>query len=138
MKDETLMALEEYTNLLGEEAKVADVKDGTIHKRYLEAMEALRSVEKDQLDAYDKEERREIERKKNEDAKAIEESKQNMGWKRTTIEIAKVVVPVFTAGLAAYTAIKMQNKSGYLEEHGRWTTETARMAHNQIPRIWNS
>lgn len=138
MKNETLEALEAYTNKLGKEAMESENVSDVAHRQYLEAMEALKDVEKDQMDAYDKQERREIERQKNDDTTKIEIAKQNMGWKRTTIEVGKVIVPVITAVLAAVTAMKMQDKSGYLEEHGRWTTETARMAHGQIPKIWKS
>lgn len=139
MKDSTLEKLEDYTNVLLKEATKLDVtgaEKSNAHKKYLEAMEMLNKVEETQMNAYDKEQRREIEAKKNDDATAVEMAKQNMGWKRTLLEAGKIVVPVITACLATFTAIKMQDRSGKLEETGRWTTEASRMAHRQIPNIW--
>lgn len=137
MKTDTLNELENYVNMLGDEARgTIDGDNGKPHSRYLEAMEMLYKVEETQMNAYDKEQRREIEAKKNDDTIAVEMAKQNMGWKRTLLETGKIVVPVITAVLAAVTAIKMQDKSGHLEETGRWTTEASRMAHRQIPNIW--
>lgn len=137
MTTDTLNCLEDYVNMLGGEARNATDEDkGKAHSKYLEAMEMFNKVEETQMNAYDKEKRREIEAKKNDDATAVEMAKQNMGWKRTLLETGKIVVPVITAALAAVTAIKMQDKSGHLEETGRWTTEASRMAHRQIPNIW--
>lgn len=139
MKDSTLEKLEDYTNALAVEAMNPDTEDGgkgKAHQRYLEAMEMLNKVEETQMNAYDKEQRREIEARKNDGAIAVEMAKQDMGWKRTLLEAGKIVVPVITACLATFTAIKMQDRSGKLEETGRWTTEASRMAHRQIPNIW--
>lgn len=138
MEKETLTYLEDYVNMLGGEARgnAYDEEDPKAHKKYMEAMEMLNKVEETQMNAYDKERRREIEAKKNDDATAVEMAKQNMGWKRTLLEAGKIVVPVITACLATFTAIKMQDRSGKLEETGRWTTEASRMAHRQIPNIW--
>lgn len=137
MKDETLIGLEEYAEQQRKEASNGyDGSSEEAHSRYMDSLKVLREIEHDNMEYYDKQDRREIEKKKNDDAKAIEDAKQKVGAPRFILEIAKIAVPVVTATIAAVTAVKMQNKSGVLEESGRWTTEASRMAHNQIPRMW--
>lgn len=136
MRDETLNGLEDYVESQRVESLGGGEDASKAHERYIESVRVLREIEHDNMEYYDKQERREIEKKKNDDSKAIEDAKQKVGAPRFILEIAKIAVPVVTATIAAVTAVKMQNKSGVLEESGRWTTEASRMAHNQIPRMW--
>ena len=135
MKAETMEKLEEYI----EEARLGALYDdganstSVKHARYMEALSALREIEKDQNDFYDKQERRDLEEKKNRETVELEREKSKIGWKRMTIEMLKIFVPsLFAAG----TAIWMQNRAGKLEETGRWTTEVGRQAHRQMPNVW--
>lgn len=130
MKLETIEALEEYVGHKNLEAENVNAVDkNAVHGRYMEALKTLREVEKDQNDFYDKQERRDIDRESN----VIEEQKSKMGIARVTVEILKIVVP---SAIAAWAAIKMQNRAGQFEESGRWTTEAGRQAHRQTPNIW--
>lgn len=139
MREEIYVGLEEYTEECRENALTRNGGDTReAHCRYMESLRILKEIEHDNAEYFDKEARREIEKKKNDDAKAIEDAKQKVGAPRFILEIAKIAVPVVTATIAAVTAVKMQNKSGVLEETGRWTTEASRMAHSQIPRIWGA
>lgn len=137
MKEETMEALERYVGLKREDA--LDVSDDAnrprAHQEYMEALEALRNVEKDQNDFYDKQEKRRIEEEKNEETADLEREKSKIGWRRMTLEVLKIFVPSM---MAAGAAIWMQNRAGKLEETGRWTTEAGRQAHRQVPNIWKS
>ena len=127
---ETMNKLEDYVNENLDKARDGDAES---HKQFLESLEALRSVEKDQNDFYDKQEKRRIEEEKNDDTAAIESEKVKIGWKRMTLEILKIFGP---AAVAAFAATMMQKRAGVLEETGRWTTEAGRQAHRQIPNLW--
>lgn len=141
MRDETYSTLEDYVRLKAEEAtSFASIERGptqeTSHAQYMEALTLLKDIEKDNADYYDKQERREIERKKNDDATKVEESKQNVSGKRFVLEIAKVVVPVLTGVISAVTVLKMQDKAGKFEESGSWPSKASQMTFNQAPRVW--
>lgn len=137
MKLETMERLEEYI-----EAKRRDAiheedagKQQILHAQYMGSLEALRNVERDQNDFYDKQEKRRMEEEKNKDTAELERMKSNIGWKRMTLDILKIFVPSM---IAASTAIMMQNSAGRLEETGSWTSEAGRQAHRQIPNIWKN
>lgn len=134
MKLETMQEMENYLN---EELELASQNgDDAIvhHKRFIEAAEALRNVERDQNDFYDKQEKRRIEEEKNQDSVDAEREKSKIGWKRMTLEILKIFGPV---AVASFVSMAMQKRAGVLEETGRWTTEAGRQAHRQTPNIWN-
>lgn len=131
MKLETMEALEEYIDLTRQEAIANNSKES--HEQYMEAVEALRNVERDQNDFYDKQEKRRIEEEKNQETADLEREKSKIGWKRMTLDILKIIVP---STIAAAAAIWMQDRAGRLEESGRWTTEAGRQAHRQVPNIW--
>lgn len=134
MKLETMDALERYIDLKREDA-LDDEAPSESHHEYMEALEALRNIERDQNDFYDKQEKRRIEEEKNEDTADLEREKSKIGWRRMTLEVLKIFVPSM---MAAGAAIWMQNRAGKLEETGRWTTEAGRQAHRQVPNIWKS
>lgn len=139
MREETYSTLEDYVKLKANEAvtlQEGDFDPTIPHAQYMEALTLLKDIEKDSSDYYDKQERREIERKKNDDATRVEESKQNVTGKRFVLEIAKVVVPVLTGVISAVTVLKMQDKAGKFEESGSWPSKASQMTFNQAPRVW--
>lgn len=134
MKLKTMQAMEDYVNSELELAEENGEDAALHHKRFIEAAEALRNVERDQNDFYDKQEKREIEKEKNREAADVEREKSNIGWKRMSLEILKIFGPV---AVASIVSMAMQKRAGVLEETGRWTTEAGRQAHRQVPNIWN-
>lgn len=83
----------------------------------------------------DKMERREIEKVKNETYREVEELKQDVSWKRATIEILKVaVVPVGLAVLNAALYWKSGTRAIKFEETGHYTTTVGR--DTALPRIF--
>lgn len=137
MKEETMDALERYIDLKWNDALSVEENANTknAHHDYMEALEALRNIEKDQNDFYDKQEKRRIDEERNQENADLEREKSKIGWKRMTLEVLKIFVPSM---MAAGAAIWMQSKAGRLEETGRWTTEAGRQAHRQVPNIWKS
>lgn len=127
--------LEDYIDSKRIDALNAEENGDVCHRQYMEALEALRNIERDQNDFEDKAEKRRIEEEKNEETAKLEKEKSNIGWKRMTLEVLKIFVPSM---MAAGAAIWMQNRAGHLEETGRWTSEAGRQAHRQIPNIWKS
>ena len=70
------------------------------------------AIEANDFEYYDKAERREIERERNEATISLEKEKQKMDWKRFTLESLKVAIPLFTVIIAATS-----NKGMQLREH---------------------
>lgn len=137
MKLETMQNLEEYIEATRQDAEneTDPHRQKDQHVQYMEALTALREIEKDQNDFYDKQEKRRIDEEKNQETVNLEREKSKIGWKRMTLEVLKIFVPSM---LAAGAAIWMQDRAGRLEETGRWTTEAGRQAHRQAPNIWRS
>lgn len=135
MRLETIQALEEYVDWTRRDAIDDEEDQKEHHKRYMDALETLRNIERDANDFYDKQEKREIEKEKNQETAALEREKSKIGWKRMTLEVLKIFVPSM---IATGAAIWMQDRAGRLEESGRWTSEAGRQAHRQIPNIWKS
>lgn len=82
------------------------------------------------LDYYDKEERRRIEEKKNDEMAKIEKNKQKIGWERWAFEFLKLGI---TIGTGMYSFFKGQRNVLNFEEHGRITTTAGRELH--LPKI---
>lgn len=135
MNEVTTKSLEEYIESKRTEALETDENGDVYHRQYMEAIEALRNIERDQNDFQDKAEKRRIEEEKNKETTRLEREKSNIGSIRLTLEVLKIFVPSM---MAAGAAIWMQNKAGHLEETGRWTSEAGRQAHRQIPNIWKN
>lgn len=141
MEKETMKTLESYVDLKAKEALAGTCPDGedklrTPHEQYMEALQTLKDIEKDHNEFWDKQERREIEKKKNEDTIAVELAKQNVSGKRFILEVAKIAIPVLTGIISAVTVTRMQNKAGKFEESGTWVSKASQMTYNQAPKIW--
>ena len=106
-----------------------DVKDEGREQYYKETVglaDKLIAVDKDDIEAWDKQERREIEKKRNDDANEIEKEKQKLGWKRIGFEMAKVVVPIVVSMIGYNTFQKRVMK---YEETGRISSTAGRELH---------
>lgn len=90
----------------------------------------LSDYQRQQLEYWDKEERRRIEEKKNDEMAKIERNKQKIGWERWAFEFLKLGV---TIGTGMYSFFKGQNNMLKFEEHGRITTTAGRELH--LPKI---
>lgn len=132
MQIETINGLEGYCQELREVIRSGSDDAGKAHERYLESLDTLRQIDHDMWEFEDKEQRREIDREKNEESAEIEKSKQKLTPGRVALDVAKVVVPGLIAG---FFAIKMQNTAGQFEETGSWRSDASRMAHNNAPRL---
>ena len=87
-----------------------------------------------EIDAEDKAERRKLEEKKEEDAKALEEAKMDVPKKRLWLEIGKIAAPVLTAvgGWVLYD--RAQKRALRFEEDGSFTASTTRETMH-LPKI---
>lgn len=113
----------EDLDLESKEGKEALIKANTI-------LDLLITADKDNADYYDKQERREIERQKNEAQIAVERDKQKLTWSRIGFEMAKVVVPTLVS-IFAYDVF--QKRIMKFEETGRICTTAGRELH--LPRF---
>lgn len=87
-------------------------------------LDRLIQMEKDQNDAWDKQERRKLEYNKNRDTLELERLKiTSMPWKRAAVEIAKVAVPTILSGGLFWLA---QTRVLKFEETGRFTSTASR------------
>lgn len=93
-------------------------------------LELLIAADKDNADYYDKQERREIEKQKNEAQITVERDKQKLTWNRIGFEMAKVVVPTLMS-IFAYDIF--QKRILKFEETGRITSTAGRELH--LPRF---
>lgn len=107
LADETLRLMEERAVKALQEGTYYDV--GTPERKALntEAKDLLdRCIEahRQELDYWDKEQRRNLEKERNEETAAIEREKMDVNWKRFLLEGAKIVVPAVVSlfGYAAY------------------------------------
>lgn len=75
---------------------------------------------------YDRQERRDIDRKKNESMLEIEKKKSEIGWARAVFELAKVTVPSVVT-IIAYD--RFQKRVLKFEETGRLVSTAARELH---------
>ena len=66
------------------------------------------AIEANDYEYFDKMERREIERERNEKMAQLEKEKQKMDWKRFALEAGKIGVPIVTVLIAAAANKEMQ------------------------------
>lgn len=89
-------------------------------------------IDRDNLEFFDKEERRRIEEERNKATKEIEEKKQGINWKRATFELAKVTIPTL---IGAILYRKESDKMYEFEENGRINSTAGRRHTNVITRF---
>lgn len=96
--------------------------------------EKLISAEHDLFEYGDKEDRRRLEREKNETMEKLEKEKQDLNWKKMAIEIGKIIVPagMLLTQIAAYD--KFQKRMFEFEENGRIVSSGGRELH--LPKFW--
>ena len=95
-------------------------------------IEKLTEAESSNEKFVDNAERRDIDRKRNESTVALERQKQNLDWKRMSLEILKVAVPVI---VPLFVWRKSFKEMVTFEETGRFTSSASRELH--LPRIFN-
>jgi hypothetical protein len=87
--------------------------------------DTLNRLDSTELDAFDKQERREAEKVKNRAAHALEVEKSKLKWDRVLFEGGKIVVPGILSWVFYNRALKTILK---YEETGRITSDGGRMA----------
>ena len=92
MQQETYDLLERVVKNHLEELDSMNLEDENREEYYKETaglVERLITADKDSNEAWDKQERRRIEEKRNNEANALEQDKQKLGWKKIGFEMAK-------------------------------------------------
>lgn len=92
----------------------------------LQLVELLINADKDEMDYYDKQERRRIEEDRNKAQNETERDKQKLTWGRVGLEMAKVVVPLVVS-FAGYNIF--QKRVLKFEETGRISSTAGRELH---------
>lgn len=93
-------------------------------------VDSVNELNKTEYEYYDKQERREIDREKNQALAELENKKSELGWKRVTFELAKVVIPSLIS-IGAYDLF--QKRVLKFEETGRLVSTASRELH--LPKL---
>lgn len=97
-------------------------------------VETINSLQETEWEFYDKQERRDLDKAKNEALAEIERKKQELSWKRILFEYGKVFGP---AVLTIWAYNFLQNKVLKFEETGRITTRAGMELHlPSLPKIF--
>ena len=97
-------------------------------------VETINSLQETEWEFYDKQERRDLDKAKNEALAEIERKKQELSWKRVLFEYGKVFGPAL---LTIWAYNFLQNKVLKFEETGRITTRAGMELHlPNLPKIW--
>lgn len=137
MQKETLDLLEEriVQNLNNMELHgIGSEERAAMTKETCDLVEKLNESERINLEAWDKEDRRELEREKNQNAVEIEKIKQNVTWKRAALQIGEKVIPVIVSGTIfgiLGTAISKAEIDGRIPFNSR----IGRILTNHLPRF---
>lgn len=94
-------------------------------------VDSLNKLNQADYDAYDKQERREIDRLKNQALYDLEKKKSELSWQRVTFEMAKIIVPTVIS-IGAYE--HFQRRILEFEETGRINSTAGRELH--LPRFF--
>lgn len=119
---------------LGENLNVGTKERSSNAQDVAKLVEALNTGDRDNVDGWDKEQRREIERERNKSNAEIETAKQDINWKKLALEIAKIGVPLVTAIMYVSLYRESRDIAGHMEETGRYTTTIGR--ETALPRIF--
>lgn len=92
---------------------------------------SVNSLDQTEMDAFDKQERREADKVKNQQLLELEKQKSKLSWDRVTFEMAKIGVPLIGSGILYLIA---QRNVFQFEETGRIVTTGGRELH--LPNIW--
>lgn len=134
MTDETYNMLERAVQVQLEAIENLDTeskegKDALMKSTRL--VELLIASDRENLEYYDKEERRRIDEERNKAANETERKKQELTWGRVGLEMAKVVVPLMVS-IAGYNVF--QKRILKFEETGRISSTAGRELH--LPRFF--
>lgn len=129
MRDETRELLE--NQVVDGLSGLADLQAGSKERQsattdVVKLIEKLNEVDRDNADYWDKQERREMDRKRNEATVKLEEEKQKLSPGRAALEVAKIAVPVVVP-LVAYNVY--QKRVIKFEETGKLVSTAARELH---------
>lgn len=135
MTDDTLNLIEEQIRSdLGrlDEFNDDQTKRSKAVQDLAKLMEKLTEAENARDHWYDNQERRRIDENRNSSSAEIEKLKQNLDWKRLSLEIAKITIPVFVPLIIwRKSFVEMVT----FEETGRFTSSASRELH--LPKIFN-
>ncbi len=111
--------------------KLSDEERTNATERAIKLGQLLVTIDKDNADYYDKQERRRIEEERNKLQNEVESNKQKITFGRAAFEIGKIVVPLVLQ-IAAFSGL--QGRMFKFEETGRITSTGGKEMH--LPRFW--
>ena len=116
-------------------AKPGSEEEETIVKEIQTMVDALNKLNQTSNDAWDKQERRDIEREKNQSLNDLERDKAAFDWKRAGFEVVKIVTPGAIGGAFYLLAQKRLLK---FEEVGRIMSSAGHDLHlpNSLFKFW--
>lgn len=136
MTHETLEMLEEEIVDRILKIRAADPEDKK-RKVYVGELEMLldqrKAIDRDLMEFEDKEDRRAVERERNETTRLIEENKQRITWQKVGFELLKLAVPTV---ISAYYYRKFSEQMYEFEEEGRINATASRGLIQNLPRFW--
>lgn len=134
MTDETKKLIEEKIadGLVDlDKYEIGSKERSSVKSEVCELIDKLVAIEHNDDERTDREEKREIDREKNEAQINLEYAKSEIGWKRMALEIGKVVVPVVVP-MIAYDVF--QKRLMKFEETGRISSTAGRELH--LPKFF--
>lgn len=116
-------------------AKPGSEDEETLVKEIQSLVDALNKLNQTEMDAFDKQERRDIERDKNKAQSDLEHEKAAFDWKRAGFEVVKIVLPGAIGGGFYLLAQKRVLK---FEEVGRIMSSAGHDLHlpNSLFKFW--
>lgn len=94
-------------------------------------LQTLNEANRDELDAFDKQEKRRIDEQKSVSMAEVERLKLKFDWLKGGLELAKIIIPTGMSILAYYW---FQSRVFQFEEHGRIVSGPGRQL--SLPRFW--
>lgn len=132
LKEKLRDQITESLNLLKKE-KPGSEEHERLSKEIVSLTQALDRLNQSEQEAWDKQERREADAKKNQQLYELEVSKSKIDWKRWGLDVLKVMIPGCIGWLFySYN----QNKLLKYEEEGRVTSDTGRQG-TRLPNPFN-
>lgn len=122
LKESLRSQIEKDLDLLGQH-KSGSEEHERLTKEICALTKSLDDLNRSELDAFDKQERREADSKKNQQLYELEVQKQKVDWKRWGLDVLKVAI---TGGIGWIFYTYNQRKLLEYEETGRVNSDTGR------------
>lgn len=127
--------LESYARYLRKKLDSPDLNDkekAAIHDQYMETIDRIHTIHHSEMEFCDKSNRTDLEERKVELMAEIERLKAKFDWKKASVEMAKVIVPMIGSSAVLIAGLRT---SYQIETNDRITNKFSNIVFGQIPRV---